>query len=173
MSKIKPRFLNQSHRLIAGLMAAVLLPASALWLASAQADQPEVKGMIQTLPAGRKGVWKIGGRQLSIDANTRFKEKHCALKVGALAEAEYRQQGQTLIATEIECETELEFEGALQSMPANRIGNWKIADQQIKTDPSTRFEEKNCALKAGAYVEADVVASGQALLARKIECERP
>lgn len=153
---------------VLGLLVA--LPFVAVW-AVEEAKEHEVQGVVEALPAHRTGVWQIGGRQLTANAQTEFKEKKCALKAGTLAEAEYKADGQTLVAEEIKCQTEAEIKGVVQVMPVNRIGVWKIAGQTVTATAETRFKDKSCPLKTGSLIEAEVRASSQGLILEKLECE--
>lgn len=148
----------------------VALPFVAVW-AVEEANEHEIQGVVEALPANRIGVWHIGGHQITANAQTEFKEKKCALKAGTLAEAEYKTNGQTLVAEEIKCQTEAELNGVVQVMPANRIGVWKIAGQTVTATAETRFKDKSCPIKTGSQIEAEVRASSQGLILEKLECE--
>lgn len=161
---------KKSFILVPVLGLLVALPFVAVW-AVEEASEHEIQGVVETLPANRIGVWHIGSRQLTANAQTEFKEKKCGLKVGALAEAEYKAEGQTLVLEEIKCQTEAEIKGVVQVMPANRVGVWKIAGQTVTATAETRFKDKSCPIKTGSLIEAEVRASSQGLILEKLECE--
>lgn len=156
--------------LVPALSLLVALPLVAAWAVEKSQEQ-EVQGVVEVIPAQRQGLWKIAGREITANAQTEFKEKHCNLKVGALAEAEYKTEGQTLVAEEIKCETEAEIKGSVQQMPTNRIGVWKIAGQTVTANQQTRFDDKECPIKVGSPVEAKVEMTAQGLTLKKLECE--
>lgn len=161
---------KKSLMLVPMLGLLVAMPFVAVWAAE-ESKELEIEGVVETLPANRLGVWQIGGRKLMANTQTEFKQKKCTLKVGALAEAEYKAEGQTLVAKEIKCQTEAEIKGVVQLMPANRIGVWKIAGQKVTATAETRFKDKGCPLKIGSLIEAEVRASSQGLILEKLECE--
>lgn len=152
---------------ILGFLAVVPLVSG--W--AEEKNEREVQGLVESIPVRRQGVWKIGGRHLMATAATQLKEKHCQLKVGALAEAEYKHEGKTLLAKEIKCQTEIEIKGAVQMLPAKRLGTWKIAGQTLKADQHTQFDDKDCPIQMGSLVEAKLQMTPQGLVLKKIECE--
>lgn len=64
--------------------------------------QQKIKGIFESIPANRTGVWKIGGHLIT--AQTQFDDDECPIKVEGMGEARGAYQGQTFIATKIECE---------------------------------------------------------------------
>lgn len=157
---------------VAGTLGLVL-PLMAVSAGEEQHEKKkqEIQGIVETMPTHLQGVWKIGGRQVMAKPSTQFKQKKCALKVGALAEAEYTTEGQTLVAEEIKCETEVEIKGLVQALPANRLGVWKIADQTATATAQTHFDETSCPIKLGSLIEAKVYLTPQGLALKEVECE--
>lgn len=139
--------------------------------AAEEAHEQEIQGVVEVIPANRQGTWKVAGRQVTVNATTKIKEKNCVLKAGALAEVEYTTSGQTLIAKEIKCETEIEIKGMVQAMPANRIGVWKIGNQTLTANAQTHFEDQQCPIKVGRKIEVKVKQTAQGLVLSKVECE--
>lgn len=95
--------------LLPGLLVLLLAPIMAGYAAEQTGEakhesRNEVEGIVQTMPKGQIGSWKIGDRQVTTDAKTQFDEQECPIKVGANVEAQGQLQGQSLIASKIECE---------------------------------------------------------------------
>lgn len=66
----------------------------------------EIKGLVEAMPAGRLGAWKIGGQKVRADKQTQFDEKDCPIKVGSRIEAKVHMTPQGLVMKKAECETE-------------------------------------------------------------------
>ncbi|XOF32810.1 MAG: DUF5666 domain-containing protein [Candidatus Electrothrix sp. YB6] len=66
-------------------------------------EKIKLYGNIETLPKeGLNGVWRINGREVTVDRNTRIKEEYGRVAVGAYAEVEGSPSGNTIAAYEIE-----------------------------------------------------------------------
>ncbi|WP_339136427.1 MAG: DUF5666 domain-containing protein [Candidatus Electrothrix sp. GW3-4] len=66
-------------------------------------EESKMYGTVESLPqSGLNGVWRINGRDVTVDRNTRIKEKHGRVAVGVYVEVEGRSSGNTFIASEIE-----------------------------------------------------------------------
>lgn len=68
---------------------------------------------------------------------------------------------------------EQEIEGIVQTLPAKKIGIWKIQGKAVKVTPQTHLDEHECALKVGAFVEAEGHLVNQILVATEVECDIP
>lgn len=68
---------------------------------------------------------------------------------------------------------EQEVEGIVQTMPAKKIGVWKIQGKAVKVTPQTYLDEHECSLKVGAFAEAEGHYVNQILVATKVECDLP
>lgn len=90
-----------------GLIGMLLLLAVTPFYAFAgeSGAQREIKGIVQSMPSKKVGVWKINGVQVKVTPQTKIDEKECLLKIGVMAEAEGIFQGKILLASELECES--------------------------------------------------------------------
>ncbi len=68
---------------------------------------------------------------------------------------------------------EFELKGQVEARPAGRIGWWRIAGQDVRTDASTRFDESNGPAVVGAFVQVKgYILSDGTRLATRIKVER-
>ncbi|HAJ36436.1 MAG TPA: hypothetical protein DCL15_12155 [Chloroflexi bacterium] len=141
-------------------------------------------GIVESIPANRLGIWTIGGVEYTANEQTRFKEKHGALEVGARVRVKYTidSTGQR-IARKIETTKSqggasqpdhLKSFGFVGQMPADGlIGEWTIDNVVYVTDASTKFKEDHGILGIGAYVAVEYrVVNGQNLV-HEIETKVP
>lgn len=141
-------------------------------------------GIVESIPANRLGVWTIGGVEYTANEQTRFKEKHGPLEVGARVRVKYTidSTGQR-IARKIETTksqggatqpNHLKVFGFVGQMPADGlIGEWTIDNVVYVTDASTKFKEEHGILGIGAYVAVEYrVVNGQNLV-HEIETKVP
>ncbi len=92
---------------IAALVVAMLsVPLYAVAESKVEHSEHEIKGIVQSMPVNKVGMWTINGKQVKVTAKTKIDEEECALKKGGMAEAEGKWQGKVLIASELECEDE-------------------------------------------------------------------
>ena len=67
--------------------------------------QQKFYGVVQTMPEqGYVGVWNIDGREVNVTKDTKIKEKHGKLAVGAYVEVEGVNFEGKFIASELETE---------------------------------------------------------------------
>ncbi|MCI5179820.1 MAG: hypothetical protein D3919_09215 [Candidatus Electrothrix sp. AW5] len=70
-------------------------------------NREEVKmyGTVEAMPQGTlNGVWRVNGRDITVDRSTRIKEKYGKIEVGAYVEVEGNYSGNNFIAYKIESE---------------------------------------------------------------------
>lgn len=66
-------------------------------------EESKMYGTVETMPQGGfDGIWRINGQDITVDRNTRIKEKHGRVAVGVYVEVEGRRSGDAFIAYEIE-----------------------------------------------------------------------
>lgn len=119
--------------------------------APGQGGEFEEAGLIQAMPAeGLLGTWDIGGALYEANTQTQFSQEHGAFEVGQCAEVEYRLEGETRIATQIETkrqhdcsspDEEHEAYGLVEVLPDDgTIGVWTIGGLQYVVNPTTLLE---------------------------------
>lgn len=119
MSKIRHLLKQKKARLALLCVALMALPVYALagdgepmvqhakvQQATAQhaKQEVEIKGVVQSLPAKKMGLWTIQGTAVKVTPQTRIDEEECVLKKGGLAEAEGTFLAKVLVARKLECE---------------------------------------------------------------------
>lgn len=66
-------------------------------------EEIKIYGTVEAMPQGSlSGVWRINGRDITVDRSTRIKEKYSRIAVGTYVEVEGRHSGNDFIAYEIE-----------------------------------------------------------------------
>lgn len=68
---------------------------------------------------------------------------------------------------------EVEVEGIIQSIPSRPDGIWRIGGYHVITTPSTEFDQDECMITRGAFVEVEGFFHGAVLVASEIDCEDP
>ncbi len=136
-------------------------------------------GNVQTIPAGRIGMWVIGGRNVQVTANTNIHNEHGTIQVGDYVEVKgYAQSDGSFLAYEMDRQggsdgnngTDRHFYGTIDNLPPNRIGTWTIGGQSVQVTLSTLVSEEHGAAVAGAYVEVTGYAQTDgSTLATKVE----
>lgn len=123
-------------------------------------------GVIESMPEGRIGVWTISGIEYQVTEQTRLREKHGTLQVGAKVRVKYvaDANGQR---TALKIETTHSNGGAShpdhfktfgfvdQMPPDGLIGQWIINNAPFIADARTKFKENNGLLGVGAYVSVE------------------
>jgi hypothetical protein len=133
-------------------------------------------GVVESMPEGRIGVWTISGVEYQVTAQTRLREKHGALQVGAKVRVKYvvDANGQR---TALKIETTRSNGGASrpnhfktfgfvdQMPPDGLIGQWTINNALFIADARTKFKETNGLLGVGAYVSVEYqIINGQRII---------
>ncbi|MCI5212593.1 MAG: hypothetical protein D3910_28255, partial [Candidatus Electrothrix sp. ATG2] len=66
-------------------------------------EESKIYGTVEALPQGGvDGIWRVNGRDITVDRNTRIKEEHGRIAVGSYVKIEGHQSGNNFIAYEIE-----------------------------------------------------------------------
>lgn len=94
--------MTQLHRLfiIPALLIMGLMPRWAV--ESSEQQIQKIEGVIQAMPAQRIGIWKIDGKEITVNSQTLFDENEVELKVGGYVVVELRKH--EMIALEIQGE---------------------------------------------------------------------
>jgi len=144
------------------------------------------QGTIQSMATGRVGTWVIGGRRVTVAANTWLDEHKGVAKVGASADVEGIQQANgSILASRIEIKrdyqenwgssdpigTYTKLYGTVQSLPANGLlGAWVVNGQTVNVTAATLVESEHGTPVVGTVVEVrGYMQSNHTILADKIE----
>ncbi len=130
----------------------------------------EWQGAIESMTGS---VWTIGGRNVLVDARTRFNTDHGPVEMGAFVEVKARQQADGVlwaerIATQRQdgSENEVQLRGRIESMASNM---WTIGGFQMGVDANTVIDEREGPARVGTYAEAKAVRQADgSLYARRI-----
>jgi hypothetical protein len=141
-------------------------------------------GTVEQFPAGLNGVWVVDGRQIAVPAETRIKQEHGEVGIGAYVEVKGTYDGRDFQAHEIEVKQgarsasvnspyqsakKSEFYGTVTRIPIGGIGTWIIEDKEIYVDERTRIDEKHGQVAVGVPVEIKGTSQGKSFHAREIE----
>lgn len=133
-------------------------------------------GVIESMPEGRIGVWTIGGVEYQVTEQTRLRERHGALQVGARVRVKYViNAGGQRTALKIETTpsnggvsrpNHFKTFGFVEQMPPDGlIGQWTINGALFIADGHTKFKENNGLLGIGAYVSVEYqIINGQRII---------
>ncbi len=162
-----------SAALVVSLGLGSVVAASTLSRSTADASDIELTGVVQALPEeGAAGTWVIQGIKVQVGADT---ELDADLSVGSTVKVQGTlDKNGVVVAREIETETaqaaEIEFDGAIQSLPeAGLIGTWTVDGLMVTVTANTEIEDE---VEAGdaVKVEGNLNMDGS-VLAREIEAE--
>ncbi len=137
-------------------------------------------GFIEAMPgAGYVGLWVVSGTEFSGTVQSKFKEDHGVLTVGAYVKVEYRTVNGVRVIHEMETQVppgagDDSFIGVVQSLDdsvlaagATLNSTWVIGGRSFVVTPSTRVDG-NLATSSTAWVNSYVAADG-AQVATQIE----
>lgn len=123
----------------------------------------ELKGVIESVPAGLIGDWRVSGRTVRVSASTFVDQEHGRAAVGAFVEVKGAMQADGSInATKIEVKTSNNlngenggFKGVIESLPnsANLRGDWTVSGRIVHVISSTRLKSEHGPLVVGARVK--------------------
>jgi hypothetical protein len=123
----------------------------------------ELHGIIEEVPAGLIGNWKVSGRTVRVTSSTFIDQEHGAAVVGALVEVKGSiQPDGSINATKIEVKTAVDssgqsgnFKGTIQSLPASAglIGDWTISGKTVHVISSTTLKNEHGQFVVGARVK--------------------
>ncbi|NOZ05885.1 MAG: hypothetical protein GXP41_05975 [Chloroflexi bacterium] len=147
--------------LLLALVASLWLPFAGL--ASADHGEQELRGVVQTIPAGRIGMWVVSNQNVQVTTATRIKEEHGAITVGTQVKVKgYAQNNGSFMADKIERDgdgggndhqNESKFNGTINAMPAGRLGDWNVSGQTVHVSANTWINEEHGQAAVGASVE--------------------
>jgi hypothetical protein len=143
-----------------------------------------VYGIVDSIPDGRVGVWRIGGIDYVATNTTRYEETQGVLTVGARVRVKYAldNAGQR-VAQKIETTTStggaddpshLKVFGFVNQMPASGlVGAWTIDNVVYTTTTATKFNENDGVIGVGAYVAVEYRVQNGANVVHEIEVKVP
>jgi hypothetical protein len=123
----------------------------------------ELKGVIESVPAGLVGDWTVSGRTVRVTTSTFVNQEHGPAVVGAFVEVKGAMQSDGSInATRIEVKTSNNlsgenggFKGVIESLPnsADLRGDWTVSGRTVHVISSTRLKSEHGPLVVGARVK--------------------
>ena len=142
----------------------------------------EVKGILDSFPAGLVGNWVVDGVTYTADASTQFEQEKGPYLAGGCVEVKFIAS--TNAAIEIgttdpaDCAggsaaPEIKFYGLIESVPPGNVGTWLIGGQTFLSDASTQLGQENGLFAPGVCAEVAYYASGSSNVATEIKTEDP
>lgn len=122
----------------------------------------EFKGLVQARPANRIGVWRIGDRDVLVDASTRFDESKGQAAIGVEVEVKgYEDASRQIQALRITVKNSVatpaptvKFIGVIERLPATGlIGVWQVGEHRVSVTDSTEIEGEPARYRIGASVK--------------------
>lgn len=121
----------------------------------------EFAGVVESRPSGRIGMWRIDGRNVTVDATTRFDEKKGPAIVGASVKLRGMQDaGGNILAQRITVQStgdrsrETKFIGTIQQLPSGGLlGAWLVSGNTVNVDAQTEVHGNASRYRVGAVVK--------------------
>jgi len=171
---------------ILGTLFAIL--AALPLAASGGSGKAELRGAIQSRPAGLIGDWVVAAKTVHVSASTTVKQEIAPAVTGATVQVKGMMRGDgSLEAETMEVESaapgagggppagETSFLGTLQGLPAGSgAGDWTVSGKTVHVTASTRINQNNGPLAIGATVQVEGTSrSDGSVDARSIEVRAP
>jgi hypothetical protein len=142
--------------------------------------QMQLKGTIQSFPAGFIGDWVVGGRTVRVTPSTRIEREIGPVAVGAFVEVKGTALADgVFLASKIEVKSNAsgndgrnEIKGVIQALPSGGglIGPWTVSNRIVHVTASTIINTEHGAAVVGAPVEVHgILRSDGSLDATRIE----
>lgn len=142
-------------------------------------DRPhgELYGVLQSFPSGWVGEWKIGGMTFQATSSTEIEQESGPFEVGKIVKVEfYIDSAGVNQALEIKTRWSSDGDddghayGAINSFPADLVGEWIIGGLSYTADSRTEFEQEGRAFAEGVKVRVEyVLADGGVRRAKEIK----
>lgn len=135
--------------------------------------EAEMYGELKSFPAELIGEWVVGGMTFVADNTTEFDQRNGEFKVGITVKVHFvTKTDGTLLATEIKSKlgnddgdddggdghhdgAEGQAYGLIETIPADRIGQWVISGISYTATATTEFEDEHGAFEVGARVRVE------------------
>ncbi|MCB0112198.1 MAG: hypothetical protein KDE53_40020 [Caldilineaceae bacterium] len=151
--------------------------------------EAELYGILQSFPANLIGNWNVGGITFAADSATEFKQREGVFAVGSTVKVHFGTDGNGIHrAREIETRfanddngrdddgngsfegAEGHAYGAIDAIPGNQIGLWRIGGIEYSVSNSTVLSENDGTFAVGKQVKVEYYLDGNGgRIARKIE----
>ena len=164
--------------------------------ATAQPSTQIHRGILNSRPSGKVGIWVIGGRAFSANTDTELDEVEGALVVGACAKVRYFASNGADVADELDSEppqdcglsgtptptpsvtpsptttpTQQIQRGFITSRPTGLLGTWVVAGRSFVANNDTEFDTVEGPLNVGACVKVRYFSSNGVDVADEIDSE--
>lgn len=142
-------------------LAAVGLTTAVL-AATTGDDNPDVRGIVDSFPAGLVGEWVVEGVSYQADSNTEFKQEDATFAVGGCVDIEYvagspnqavRIDAKLLIDCGANGENSWQVYGRITTFPAGLVGQWVVGTTTYTATASTEFEQEHGSFAVNQCVE--------------------
>lgn len=154
-----------------------------------QDQDDELYGVVQEIPAGGLGIWKIGDWLFNVDANTEIDDDDAPIAVGVMVKVEFTTDSAgNHYAKEIDVKSgddddddgndddksgwddEGHAYGVIDGLPNGLIGTWQIGGLDYEVMANTELDDDDGPFVAGARVKVEYkLLSDGKRLAKEIE----
>ncbi len=158
--------------LLAFLVGVPALPAQAQ---SAAGLEVKFAGVIQAVPAAPGypvGVWRVAGREITVNASTRIQPRGVVAAVGMWADVSARRGADGALTAQqvMVMPAEVRIKGPIGAKPADPtgLGDWTIAGLKITVNADTKISQRGGALDVGNWAEVFATKTGAGLVALRM-----
>jgi hypothetical protein len=158
--------------LLAFLAGAPALPAQAQ---SAAGLEVKFAGVIQAVPAAPGypiGVWRVAGREITVNASTRILPRSVVATAGMWADVTAKRgaDGKLTAQQMTVMPAEIRIKGPIGAKPADPkgLGDWTIAGQKITVNADTKISQRGAPLDVGNWAEVFATKTGAGLVALRM-----
>jgi len=158
--------------LLAAFVCAPALPAHAQAAASLDI---KFAGVIQAVPAAPGypvGVWRVAGREITVNARTRIQPRGAVATAGMWADVSARRGADGALTAQqvLVMPAEIRIKGPIGAKPAdpNGLGDWTIAGQKITVNADTKISQRGGALDVGNWAEVFATKADAGLVALRM-----
>lgn len=143
-------------------------------------------GSVEDMPSGGvDGIWRVNGREILVNGDTKIKEKYGVAAVGSYVEVEGNYSGETFIVYEIKVKDGKRHQeggrhkshkkgnhtilGTIENMPRDGYeGRWVVAGHTVEVTSSTLIDESAGKATSGGEARVTGLRSGKVINANEI-----
>lgn len=174
---MKRQALRKWSWLFVALLLAFLVCGPALPAQAQSAAGLEVKfaGVIQAVPAAPgypAGVWRVAGRDITVNAGTRIQPRGAVAAVGMWADVSAKRgaDGKLTAQQVLVLPAEVRIKGPIGAKPIDPkgLGDWTIAGLKITVNADTKISQRGAPLDLGNWAEVFATKTGAGLVALRM-----
>jgi hypothetical protein len=141
--------------------------------------EQKVYALIEAIPPGNIGVWRIGGQSYTSTSSTLLRQEHGSFAVGVCAEVEFISASGSNTARSIATQEPYNCSngtflsravGTIGAFPAGLVGTWQIGGVAYEATSSTSFQQRS-PFAVGSCVKVAYFVLNGVNIAQEIESE--